>query len=159
MKILLLYATNSGSTFLISQQIAQIYSEANHQVELVDIRFATPKNFQDHDLIIMGSPSWDNQELEGQPHQAFFDFFQQHQTLRFDDQRVCVFGLGDKSYIYFCGAVDVLKKWVEDRGGQIFHEPLRINRFYFHDPEVSFKQAEEWAQSVLSLATSTSQLE
>lgn len=135
--------------------MSQVLTDLGAEVVVSEICNLTPDQFCSFQLIILGSPSWDFKAKEGQPHKDFFDFFEKYPETSFNNCNVALFGLGDRSYIFFCGAVDVLKEWVEQRGGQVLHEALRINRFYFNDPEESFTQAENWIRSVFQTVSSS----
>lgn len=142
-KCLLLYATNSGSTFLVAQEMIQQLEAAGHTVTLKEIDAADPQEFSTYDAIVMGSPSWDNGDLEGQPHADFAAFMEKSSQLQLNNQKVAVFGTGDRSYQYFCGAVDHLEKFVQEHQGQLLQPSLRIDQFYQRQAE-SQQQIADW---------------
>lgn len=151
MNILIAYATNSGSTYLVSQMIEEQLE--GHTVQLHDISTMHPDDFLAYDLIIFGSPSWDFEHKEGQPHYKFFQFFREFSDFRTLMGKKCaVFALGDKSYTYFCGAADELTKFVTEKQGELIVEPLKINRFYFSDTEQVKGAIQEWVKSLLQSA-------
>lgn len=148
MNILIIYATNSGSTFLVSDHIAQQLRAHSHQVTLQNIIDTQPGNLLEYDIVFLGSNSWDFEHKEGQPHHAFMKFLEGIQDWNLTEHRYVVFGCGDKSYQYFCGALDVISQYVETHQGKIIHEPLKINQFFFHDPDEVYKQVDEWLSDV-----------
>lgn len=152
MKVLILYATNSGSTFLAAQQLQAAAQNGGHEVVVQEISSTQPTDFSQYQLVVMGSPSWDDNGLEGQPLPDFTEFMQNNPSIDFSQVKVAIFGLGDKSYQFFCGAVDHLTKYVTDHGGQPVVEPLRIDR-YFNDQAGWNQQATDWMNSVLTAAS------
>lgn len=153
MHCLVAFATNSGSTLHIAERIFQTLLFQGQTAKLQEIRTMSPQDFDGYDLIVVGSPSWDYNHLEGQPHQAFFDFFEKYPDTNWSGKKFVLFGLGDRTFVYFCGAVDVLKEEIVKRGGEVVAEPLRINRFYFNDQQESYQQAEEWIGKVVTQIT------
>ena len=59
-------------------------------------------------------------------------------------RKVAVFGCGDSSYEYFCGAVDAIQEKVEEIGGTLITDALKI------DGDLSEAKDEilEWAATV-----------
>lgn len=132
-RILIAYATNSGGTLTASQFISQKLTEKGFEVLLKDIRDVKKEAVGEYSLIIFGSPSWDYEGKEGQPHEFFTKFMTDNPNLKLG--RVAVFGLGDTAYIHFCGAVDYLEDFVKKGGGTLAVESLRIDGFFFMQKE------------------------
>lgn len=146
MNILIAYATNSGSTFLVAQHIQEALADA-HQVNILQISEITPGHIDQHDLVMFGSPSWDTGKKEGQPHADFFTFMETHSAVDLASKKCAVFGLGDKNYYYFCGAVDHLERFIQQKNGQLIHESLRVNQFYFQ-PESAQQSIKAWCEQL-----------
>ena len=153
MNVLVAYATNSSGTLVSSVIVANKLITANHTVAHKDIRTVRPDELASYDLIVFGSPSWDYKSkegrLEGQPHEFFRKFMSDAKDLKLPDKRFAIFGLGDTAYINFCGAVDHLLKFVEGMGGKLVIDPLRIDGFYFNQPE-NEKKVMTWAEKLKS---------
>ena len=148
MKVLLVFATNSGGTQLASQIIAETLTKNNHQVTVKEVRESAPADFAAYDLIILASPSWDYEGLEGQPHPDYAPFMENAKGKRFAGKKFAVFGLGDSSYTYFCGAADELEKFVKELGGTLVIESLKIDGFYL-DQENNSEKLRQWAQNLV----------
>ncbi len=63
-----------------------------------------------------------------------------------DGRAFALFGCGDSSYTYFCGAIDVLEDRVQKLGGNLVFDSLRI------DGEPEEEEIREWTQDVASAA-------
>jgi flavodoxin I len=131
MNILLLYATNSGSTEMAANEVMNHLSSASHQVTLKKIIEANNDDIQNAHLVVLGSPSWDHENKEGQPHDDFFSWKEHVDTSKFANKPVAIFGCGDSSYQIFCGAVDELTKWVSEWGAKPVVEPLKMDKYYY----------------------------
>ncbi len=151
MKILITYATNSGSTFLVAQHLQTAAQTQGHEVVVQEISSTQPSSFSEYQLVLLGSPSWDADGLEGQPHPDFADFMNRNASLDLAPTKIAVFGLGDKTYHIFCGAVEHLEKFISDHGGKIVTPSLRIDRF-FNDQATAFQQADAWMAVLLTSA-------
>lgn len=148
MNILIVYATNSGSTYLIADHLRQQLEQHSHQITLKNVIEIAPQDLLNYDVVFLGSNSWDFERKEGQPHHAFVQFIQQANELRLDNHKYAIFGCGDRSYMIFCGALQVISEFVTSHGGTILHEPLRIDRFYFNDSDQIYAQADQWLSEV-----------
>jgi len=60
----------------------------------------------------------------------------------FKGKRFAVFGCGDSTYDYFCGAVDAIEELIKAKGGTLVMESLKIDG----DPEA--EEIREWTESV-----------
>lgn len=147
MRILVAYATNSSGTQTVSDIITDNLLLQNHTVTHNDIRDVKKEELPSYDLIILGSPSWNYNKLEGQPHEFFTNFFEENKDLQLPGKKFAVFGLGDTAYMTFCGAVTHLEEFVTKVGGQLVTPSLKIDGFYFHQQENS-KKAATWTQNL-----------
>lgn len=132
-KILIAYATNSGGTLTASEFIQESLKTKNFEVALKDIRGVKKDTLTEYDLVIFGSPSWNYDNKEGQPHEFFTKFMTENNELAL--KKVAVFGLGDTAYLRFCGAVDIILDFAKKNGAEIIAEPLRVDGFFFSQKE------------------------
>lgn len=130
MNILLIYATNSGTTQVVAEFIADALNKASNQTTVKEARVTNPEDLTAFPLILFGSPSWDFNGQEGMPHEEFLPLMEKLRTQKFSGKQFAIFGLGDKSYKVFCGAVDHLEKLVADIGGTLAISSLRIDNYY-----------------------------
>ncbi len=157
MKILVLYATNSGGTFQSSEIIAQVLKSASHEVVVQKVVDSKPADMQGYDLIILGSPSWDYKKdgvrMEGQVHEWYLPFFEAAQDMTMAGKKFAVYGLGDTAYTYFCGAVYFLEKFVQKVQGVLVVPSLKIDGFYF-DEAANKEKVRQWAHGVAQTLSS-----
>lgn len=150
MKILVAYATNSSGTLIASQVVANILKEKGHELTHRDIRNVKPESLENFDLVIFGSPSWNYNKMEGQPHEFFTTFIQSMTGKKTPGKKYAIFGLGDTAYMYFCGAVDYLEEFVHDLQGELVIPSLRIDGFFFQQ-STNEKNLREWAEQISQL--------
>lgn len=146
MKVLIIYATYSGSTLIVSELLQEELQKKQHEVKLINAREVDPQTINDFDLIMIGSPSWWNKS-DGQPHDAYFELMPKMEELNLENKKFAVFGLGDNTYGRLCGAVDVLEEFVHKMKGNLVTESLRIDSFFF-DQKNNEEKAREWAESL-----------
>lgn len=147
MKILVAYATNSSGTLMASQIIVSTLSDKGHEVTHKDIRNVKIETLDQYDLILFGSPSWNYNKMEGQPHEYFSRFMEQADGKSVSGKKFAVFGLGDTAYIQFCGAVDHIQEFVKKIGGELIAEPLRVDGYFF-DQKNNEEKIKTWADSL-----------
>ena len=146
MLIHLVYATFSSGTLSAAEYIQELCTGLGHTCKIILVKDVQEKDLKEPDLLIFGSPSWerDNFKHNGQPHYDFFSLFKQYgydvdakqrtSTLDLQNKPCAVFGLGDKKYPVFCGAVDILADFLTASHAHIVSELLRIDGYYFHTP-------------------------
>lgn len=148
MKVLLAFATYSSSTDLASQLATSLLTQKGIAVDRQDIRDVDPKSLKVYDAIIFGSPSWRTRKGDGYPHEFFLDFIDRMEGETLRGGKFAIFGLGDRAYTHFCGAVDHLEAFVQELGGILLLPSLRIDGFYFNQ-EDSEKQLAGWAEKLV----------
>lgn len=149
MKILVIYTTNSGGTETAAKHLSSTFEKNAHETTLVNPKDATIEHIVAADLIVLASPSWDFESKEGQPHEDFNSMLQDPDTKKFTGKKFAILGLGDTSYTYFCGAVDVLESFVKTAGGTLVISSLRIDGYFSH-MEASNDAITQWAGTLLS---------
>ena len=130
MNIFLVYATNSGSTAAAAQIIAGTLTAKGHTAAVKETKDATPEEVTATPFFILGSPSWDHDELEGQPLPEMEEFIARCKDVQLNGKPCAVFGLGDSSYTYFCGAVTYLEAFIKRTGGTLTVPSLKVDGFY-----------------------------
>lgn len=145
MKILLIYATNSGSTYVASQIINNVLTK-KHRVTVKKAVDVDQHELSNYDLIILGTPSWDIEGVQGSPHETVLKLMDKLKTIDLANKKFAIFGCGDSSFTYFCGAVDKLEEWVGKKGGVRVIPSLKIDGFFF-DLKTNNPKVEQWAKS------------
>lgn len=145
MKILIAYATYSSGTETAARIVAEELQK-NNEVTLKRVAELSVEEPDNYDLTVLCSPSWLNEEKEGQPHHDVTAFMKLIGDKKYEGKRFAVLGLGDSSYAEFCSAVDHLEAFVKKVQGALATPSLRIDGFYFNEGENSQK-VREWAHS------------
>lgn len=166
MDILIVYGTYSGGTLEVAQEIANILTEQNHKVTLENIMTSSDsgayvlndmkvlEDIKSHDLVIMGSCTWFEEEEEGQMHSGFKMLEKKLDAKMFDGKNFAIFALGDSNYAQFCRAAEQLEKFVTERKGVVTTPSLRINRYYAYPKEVK-ETLKQWIQQLLTTPKET----
>lgn len=149
MKVLIAYATNSGGTFFATQTVENVLKSKRHTVTRKEIEEISASTFKEYDLIIFASPSWNYEGAEGELQTSFKKFVQNYSGNALKSKKCAIFGLGDSTYLYFCGAVERLERFVKDNGGILLSPSLRIDGYY-RDETLHNKLLESWTEKVLA---------
>ena len=147
MNVYLVYATNSGGTEIVANNIAAVLREAGHTVEVKNVSEATAEAVLAADAAVIGSCTWDYEGAEGQPHEGYRPLMEALRQKKTTGKKFAVFALGDSSYTVFCGAATELEKWVKEIGGNLVTPSLRIDGYYFKQAEHD-EAAKAWAQTL-----------
>ena len=134
MKILIIFETYSGGTEAAVEYMGEVLKDLHHTVEIIHAIDAKPDSFSSHELLLFATPSWLERDREGQPHINFIKFMEKFNKESFANKNIALMGLGDETYAHFCGGVDILKKFLEERGGKILSSPLKLDS-YLMKPE------------------------
>lgn len=154
MNILLVWATNSGTTQMVADMIANGLTTAGHTVTQKEVRNATADDFTSPDVILLGSPSWDFDGKEGMPHEDYAPFMKLFEGKTFENKKFAVFGLGDMSYKFFCGAVTHLEEFVGTLKGTLVVPSLKIDNYY-SDANGNNTKITAWAASLAQALSKT----
>lgn len=144
MDVLLVYATNSGGTAAAAQMITDTLTAKGHTVTVKEAKDAGPNDVISTPFLIIGSPSWDYNGMEGQPLPEMAALIDRCKEVSLAGKPCAVFGLGDSSYTYFCGAVTYLEAFVKRAKGTLILPSLKIDGFYMK-PDAG-EQITAWAQ-------------
>ena len=98
---------------------------------------------------IFASPSWNYKGAEGELPTSFKEFVQNYSGGSLKGKKCAVFGLGDSTYLYFCGAVERLERFVKDNGGILLSPSLRIDSYY-RDETLHNNLLESWTEKILA---------
>jgi flavodoxin I len=147
MKVLMVYATNSGSTYTVSTIIKAELERTGHEVTLQKAVDTNPQDFSKYDMLMLGSPSWKVKGLEGQIQETMQELLDKSHGMIPKGQRFAVYGCGDPDFTMFCMAVDTMNEFLTKEGGMQVHEPLKIDGFYFH-VEPNSSKAHSWAAAL-----------
>ena len=142
-KALIIYGSTTGNTENVAKQIGKVLTQGGHEVCLQDVRNAKVEEMGNgYDITVFGSSTWGDAEIEFQ--EDFAPFFDDMDKADLKGKKVAVFGCGDSSYTFFCGAVDSLQEKVEAMGGLIVNDPLKIDG----DPGDASGDIDSWAKEI-----------
>ncbi|MBM9612836.1 flavodoxin [Desulfobulbus rhabdoformis] len=142
-KTLIVYGSTTGNTETTAIEIGNVLGKEGHEVVLQDVSKSKVEDLGNgYDLTLLGSSTWGDDEIEFQ--EDFASFFEEMDNADLKDKKVAVFGCGDSTYTYFCGAVDELQAKVESLGGKVVVESLKIDG----DPGDVTDEIVGWAQEV-----------
>lgn len=151
MIVCIIYGTNSGGTQEVAEAIGRVFAAHEHSVSLKRASEATADDIAFADLTILGSCSWDRedgtQRFEGQLQEHMYHFAQSLAGKTFPGKKFAVFGLGDKSYTVYCGAIDHLEDLITKVQGQKVGDALRVDGYFFRLQE-NQKKINEWAEKL-----------
>lgn len=144
---LIVYGSTTGNTEWVAKQVGEVLGREGIEVTVQNVTQAQVAQLGNgFDLTLLGASTWGEAEIEFQ--EDFAPFYEDMGQAYLKEKKVAVFGCGDSSYEYFCGAVDLLEEKVADLGGLMVNEPLRIDG----DPQDARDEIVAWAREVASHA-------
>jgi flavodoxin I len=117
-KLGLFYGSDSSNTEDASNEMAEQLQQAGHEVEVIEvINRMDPTRLNEFENVIVGCPTWDIGELQSDWERVYKHFG----DIRFDGQKVALFGCGDASGYpdTFQDAIGILGKEMRERGATI----------------------------------------
>ncbi len=140
-KALIVFGSTTGNTEAVAKQIGQVLTQKGLEVSIQEVSRTKVEDLGDgFDITLLGSSTWGDSEIEFQ--EDFAPFYEAMDQANLKGKKMAIFGCGDSSYEFFCGAVDLLEEKVGALGGQIVNEPLRI------DGDPIMAEVTDWAQEV-----------
>lgn len=140
-KALIIFGSTTGNTESVAEIIANTLTQKGIDIEIKNVADAHLDDLnKDYDFIILGTSTWGDDEIEFQ--EDFEPFYDQMSGLKMKGKKIALFGCGDSSYEFFCGAIDLLEERIEDMGAEELVESLRI------DGDVDSSEVEDWATSL-----------
>lgn len=122
-KIILVFASMSGNTEAMADEIVKGIEKAGGEVKVFDMIEATNASIlEEYDGIILGAYTWGDGELPDE----FLDFYDEMEDLNLKGIKAAVFGSGDTSYPQFCAAVDILIERLKEQGSEIVLDGLKV---------------------------------
>jgi len=140
-KAIIIYGSETGNTESVAEKIAAGLKDEHLEVTLKNVTDAKVSELSDHDLILLGSSSWGDEEKELQADMV--DFYEELENLDLSNAPAAAFGCGDSDYTHFCGAVDLLEERLEQIGARLLSEGLRVD-----DQDDEEIDARAWAREI-----------
>jgi flavodoxin I len=144
---LIIYGSTTGNTEMVANRVGEILSKKGLSVVVREVTEAKVSELGNgFDLTLLGASTWGDEEIEFQ--EDFEPFFEELDSANLKEKKVALFGCGDSSYEYFCGAVDELEDKMEKLQANVINQSLRIDG----DPDDVDSEIVEWAEDVASNA-------
>ncbi|MGE4505919.1 MAG: flavodoxin [Desulfovibrionaceae bacterium] len=142
-KALIVYGSTTGNTETAADYIATTLGNEGIETTLLDASDAAASGLgEGYDLVLLGSSTWGDDEVELQD--DFVPLYEDLEQADLKGRKVAVFGCGDSSYPHFCGAVDAIEQKVSAMGADLVAESLKIDG----DPERD--EISGWAREILA---------
>ena len=140
-KVLIVFGSTTGNTESVASFVAKGLKNKGIEPDVKSAADVEAKGLADgYDVILFGCSTWGEEEIELQD--DFIPLYESFDEIDFSGKKVAVFGCGDSSYTYYCGAVDVIQEKAEQLGATIIYESLKIDG----EPEVAESTA--WGEGV-----------
>ena len=125
MKTGIFYGSATGTTAEIARRIAKLMGVADADVH--DVADTAPDAVGPYDLLIMGSSTWGNGEVEDD----WYNFLAGVEALDLHGKKIALFGCGDETMAdTFCNAVGVLYERLKATGADFVGEfPADVYHF------------------------------
>lgn len=144
MKILVLFGSSTGNTEELANTIYEQLQKLGYEPDLVNIAETAEINYSDYQVLLLGSSTWD----EGQVQLDFRFHLEDLQGNQPDlnGKLFAVFGTGESCYEFFAEGVNKLEEQYSQFGADKLHDPLKIDTLE-EDP-VENEKVVEWAKAV-----------
>lgn len=141
-KALIVYGSTTGNTENVASVIGAVLKEGGVDVVLQNAADAkADKLAEGYDAVLLGCSTWGDDEIELQD--DFVPLFDNLDQAGLSGKKTGIFGCGDSSYTYFCGAVDAIEEKASQLGAEIAVASLKIDG----DPDDA--EVKDWAREVL----------
>lgn len=144
-KALVVYGSTTGNTESVADNIENVLKKGGWSVDVMDAADVSVDGMADgYDVVFLGSSTWGDDSIELQD--DFVPIFDDLDKAGLKDRKVAVFGCGDSSYEFFCGAVDAIEEKSEKLGAILLGDSLKIDG----DPDMG--DVTTWTEAVMAQA-------
>lgn len=141
--VLILYGSTTGNTAYTAEVLERVLVDAGNKVTLADAGQTESDGICDkYDAVLLGCSTWGEEEIELQD--DFIPVFDSLEGTGIKGKKTAVFGCGDSSYTYFCGAVDSIEQKLEEIGVSLIADGLKVDG----DPHTAKDDIEAWGREV-----------
>ncbi len=142
-KALIIFGTTTGNTQEMSGMIKETLTKSGIETEMKNVDQASVADLTaGHDLVLLGCPAYGEEEIELQ--EDFTEFYEKMEGVALNGAKYAVFAPGDSAYEHFCGSVDMLEEKIEELGGKLVIDGLKVDG----DPADSSDEILEWAETM-----------
>ncbi len=123
--VLIVYGSTTGNTEYVATYIEKKLSADGFTVTNESADSVTASGLcEKYDIILFGCSTWGDEEIELQD--DFIPLFDDFDNIGADGKKTGVFGCGDSSYTYFCGAVDAIEQKLTAMNAEVL-DTLKID--------------------------------
>lgn len=142
--VLIVYGSTTGNTAFTAEVLDRVVAGAGNSVKVLDAAQASADGLcEGYDAVLFGCSTWGDDDIELQD--DFIPLFDSLESAGVNGKKTAVFGCGDSSYTYFCGAVDAIEKKLEELGAELMTDSLKIDG----DPHSAKEEIEDWGKDVI----------
>jgi flavodoxin short chain len=139
---LIVYGSTTGNTEYVADIAERILCAADMSVKKINAAGAQAEGLcKDYALVLFGCSTWGSDSIELQD--DFVPLFEHFDRIQPEGKKIAVFGCGDSSYSFFCGAVDAIAQKLEALGAHVV-DTLKIDG----DPGPEQQNIEQWVRKV-----------
>ncbi|NWQ40526.1 flavodoxin domain-containing protein [Bacillus sp. EB106-08-02-XG196] len=102
MSVAIIYASVSGNTKELAEELYQILLGMSVNISIYSINEFSLEDLSQYKAVVIGTYTWGNGEIPMEMRQLYQAF----ESIKRKDITTAVFGTGDSFYPMFCGAVD-----------------------------------------------------
>lgn len=121
-KLLIIYASMSGNTEEMAEEIAAGVRTNECDVDILEAFEASASILQNYEGILIGTYTWGDGEIPDE----LLDFYDELEDLDLSGKKASVFGSFDWSYGDGGIAVDMVQTALSEQGAAIIQEPLKV---------------------------------
>lgn len=123
-KIILIYASMSGNTEMMAEEVADGVREAGIDLDVLDIMDGPEaSDLENYDGILLGTYTWGDGEIPDD----FLDFYDEIDNVDLTGKSAAVFGSCDSSYPEYGAAVDIFIEKLGERGAEVYTQRLKVD--------------------------------
>lgn len=146
--ITIIYASGSGHTEYVVSVLQQRLAESGlSDVSVLRAESASPEEFTQSDVLILGSGTWNTGSIEGQLHPDMHVLLNKTAVeVDLSKTPAAIISLGDDRYYYTCRSNEHMRRYILDHGGkELLPAMLIINEPYGQEELVH-----KWAEKFIS---------
>ncbi len=143
---LIVYGSTTGNTEFVASHIEKLLEQEGYNVTNQSADAVSASGLCDkYSLILFGCSTWGDEEIELQD--DFIPLFDEFDSIGAQGKKTAVFGCGDSSYTYFCGAVDAIEQKLNAMGAEVI-DTLKIDG----EPQSEKSSIDDFVKNVLASA-------
>lgn len=144
-RVIIVYGSKRGKTSKMAGVVEEELTSAGHLVELRNVYEISPKYLLDFDLIILGSSTWSNGDLQDD----FLPFEREMDDISLEGKWATAFGPGNSRFTFFAEAVEILEAKLRSCGARFLIPALKCDELGGRIDD----ETREWARKLAAAAT------